>query len=77
MLPLCSRLIFQVKNSQTSFQPPFTDEHNVTNETIESGSSSYGEPRELMRSNSRDLSRELSRELTTRDARDIMHYPGR
>ena len=43
----------------------------------QSNSSSFGEPRELMRSNSRDLSRELSRELTTRDvSRDIMHYPG-
>jgi len=41
-------------------------------------SSSFGEPRELMRSNSRDLSRELSsRELTTRDiSREMMHYPG-
>jgi len=43
----------------------------------QSNSSSFGETRELMRSNSRDLSRELSRELTTRDiTRDIMHYPG-
>jgi len=40
-------------------------------------SSSFGESRELMRSNSRDLVRELPRELTTRDVtRDILHYPG-